>query len=131
MFSSSPILQLILDRRPIGQLRKAKLSFGGSGIRFTRLAPGTTIPARREDDAEIRYLIDGSMEYAGKTWFGGQTKDVGTYMFIQNGAEVGEITTNTGGLFFVIELPMLAVIEAQRAREASKRESSDAMATAK
>jgi hypothetical protein len=115
------------DRKLDGVEHKRLGTFGGSGIRFTRLAPGAKIPARREEDAEIRYLIEGSIEYGGKTWLGGQTPDAGTYMFIQNGAEVGEITSKTGGVFYVIELPMLADIEAQRRRSASKSERSGAL----
>ena len=119
------------DRRLDGVEHKRLGTFGGSGIRLTRLAPGAKIPARREEDAEIRYVIEGSIEYGGKTWLGGKTKDVGTYMFIQNGAEVGEIATKTGGMFYVIELPMLADIEAQRARESAHAQARGAMAGAK
>ncbi|HLI21212.1 MAG TPA: hypothetical protein VKV32_08855, partial [Stellaceae bacterium] len=44
---------------------------------------------------------------------GGKTKDEGTYMFIQAGADVGEIVAGPdGATFFVIELPMLADIAA-------------------
>jgi hypothetical protein len=106
------------DRKLDGVEHKRLGTFGGSGVRMTRLAPGAKIPARREDDAEIRYLIEGSIEYDGKTWLGGKTPDIGTYMFVQAGAEVGEITSQTGGIFYVIELPMLADIAAQQAREA-------------
>ncbi|HEY3917175.1 MAG TPA: hypothetical protein VGL83_05255 [Stellaceae bacterium] len=118
------------DRKLDGVEHKRLGTFGGSGIRLTRLAPGAKIPARREDDAEIRYLTEGSIEYGGKTWLGGKTKDQGTYMFFQNGAEVGEITTKTGGEFYVIELPMLADIEAQRASEGRAAKSSWALAAA-
>ena len=44
-----------------------------------------------------------------------KTQDQGTYMFVQAGAEVGEITSPNGGTFFVIELPMLADIAAGKA----------------
>ncbi len=37
-------------------------------------------------------------------------------MFFQPGADVGEITAPEGGLFFVIELPMLADIAAGKAK---------------
>lgn len=94
------------------------------------LAPGATIPAQRLEDAEIRYLVEGSIEYDGKTWLGGKTPDVGTYMFIQHGAEVGAISSKTGGMFYVIELPMLADIAAQRARAGAKVEARGEMATA-
>jgi hypothetical protein len=105
------------DRKLDGVEHKHLGLFGGSGIRFTRLAPGAKIPARVEEDAEIRYLVDGAVEYCGKTWLGGKTPDQGTYMFVQAGAEVGEITTKTGGEFYVVELPMLADIARRQARE--------------
>jgi len=105
------------DRKVDGVDHKHMGTFGGSGIRFTRLAPGAKIPARVEEDAEIRYLISGSIEYGGKTWIGGKTTEEGTYMFVQAGAEVGEITSKTGGEFYVIELPLLADTAARLARE--------------
>ena len=108
------------DRKLDGVAHRHCGTFGGSGIRFTRLLPGARIPARHEEDAEIRYLIEGSIEYDGKIWAGGQTPEIGTYMFVQAGAEVGEISSKTGGVFYVIELPMLADIAAQRARESAK-----------
>ncbi|HKT20852.1 MAG TPA: hypothetical protein VJR47_22555 [Stellaceae bacterium] len=118
------------DRHLDGVEHKRLGTFGGSGIRFTRILPGAKIPARREDDAEIRYLIEGSIEYDGKSWKGGQTPEEGTYMFVQAGADVGEITSKGGGVFYVIELPMLADIQAQRAREARKSAAPGAMAAA-
>jgi hypothetical protein len=121
----------IADRRLDGVAHKRLGTFGGSGIRLTRLEPGARIPAQRLDDAEIRYLIEGSINYGGKTWQGGKTEDVGTYMYVQQGAEVGEITTETGGTFYVIELPMLADIEAQRARGTSQVASRGEMADAR
>ena len=108
------------DRALEGVDHKRMGMFGGSGIRFTRLQPGARIPARHMDDAEIRYLVEGSIEYGGKTWQGGITPDIGTYMYIQHGADVGEITSQTGGLFYVVELPMLADIEAERAHAGDK-----------
>jgi hypothetical protein len=118
------------DRQLDGVEHKRLGTFGGSGIRFTRLLPGATIPARREEDAEIRYLIEGSIEYGGKTWQGGKTLEEGTYMFVQAGADVGEITSKTGGVFYVIELPMLADILAQQARTGRKAPAQGDMAAA-
>jgi hypothetical protein len=107
------------DRKLPGVEHKHLGSFGvrRTGLRFTRIRPGAAIPARIEDDAEIRYLIDGSIVYSGQQWQGGETGDVGTYMWIQAGAEVDEIVSTAGGTFFVIELPMLADILAERANE--------------
>jgi hypothetical protein len=103
------------DRKLDGVSHKKLGTFGGSGIRLTKLEPGAKIPARVENDAEIRYVIEGSITYGGKTWQGGQTKDQGTYMFVQAGAEVGEIGPKDGAVIFVIELPMLADIAAGKA----------------
>jgi hypothetical protein len=113
-------VQWVGDRELAGVEHKRLGTFGNSGSRLTRLAPGAKIPARIEADAEIRYLIAGSITYGGKTWQGGETADVGTYMWVQAGAEVGEITSPEGGTFFVIELQMLADIAAAQAREKSK-----------
>ena len=119
------------DRHCDGVAHRHVGNFGGSGIRFTKLEPGARIPARVEDDAEIRYLIDGSIEYGGKTWLGGKTPEQGTYMFIQAGAEVGEITTKTGGEFYVVELPLIADTAARLAREGAQASSPRELATAK
>lgn len=107
----------IADRKFARVEHKRLGTFGGSGIRLMRLAAGAKIPAHKLEDAEIRYLIDGSITYDGKSWAGGKTKDTGTYMFIQAGAELSEMISPNGGTFFIIELPMLADIAAQQARE--------------
>ena len=52
-----------------------------------------------------------------KTWLGGKTDERGTYMWIQAGAHVNEISSSEGGTFWVIELPLLADIIAERARD--------------
>ena len=103
------------DRKFAGVEHKRLGTFGGSGIRLTKLEPGAKIPAHTEEDAEIRYLIGGTITYGGKTWQGGETAAAGTYMWVQAGAEVGEIGSVTGGTFFVIELPLLADIAAEKA----------------
>jgi hypothetical protein len=110
----------IPDRRLPGVAHKHFGSFGEhrSGIALRRLAPGACIPAHLQEDAEILYLVDGSIHYDGRLWQGGRSKDMGTYMFVQHGAEMGDITTDTGGAFFVITLPMLADIAAERAAAA-------------
>lgn len=110
--------QWTADRVLPGVEHKHLGSFGvrRTGMRFTRIQAGATIPARVEAEAEIRYLIDGSITYAGKTWQGGETADAGTYMWVQAGAEVEVIGSATGGTFFVIELPMLADIAAEQTR---------------
>jgi quercetin dioxygenase-like cupin family protein len=135
-FQSSIIMRTgavrwVMDRRLPGVEHKHLGAFGEhrSGLRISRLAPGATIPAHRQEDAEILYLTEGSIDYDGKTWAGGRSKDVGTYMFIQHGAEVKDIATATGGTFFVISLPMLADIEAERAAAARAGRSGAAVET--
>jgi len=114
----SAAAQWTADRKLPGVEHKYLGSFGvrRSGLRLTRLKPGATLPAHVQEDAEIRYLIEGSITYDGKMWQGGETADLGTYLWIQAGAEVLEIASTTGGTFFVIELPMLADIAAEQAR---------------
>jgi hypothetical protein len=98
-----------------------------------RLAPGARIAAHRQEDAEILYLTEGSIDYGGKRWLGGTTRDVGTYLFVRHGAEVNDIATATGATFLVISLPMLADIEAERAAglAADRREATIAAVAAK
>ncbi|MFM9882603.1 MAG: hypothetical protein ACKVQT_06215, partial [Burkholderiales bacterium] len=108
--------QWLADRKHAGMEHKHMGTFGEyrSGVRLTRLLPGARIAAQIRDDAEVCYLVEGSIRYGGKTWQGGKTRDVGTYMHIPHGAEVEEMSSETGGTFFVISLPMLADIEAAR-----------------
>lgn len=108
------------DRRLPGVEHKQMGQFGEyrSGIGLRRLAPGASIPAHRQEDAEIMYLLDGEIRYEGRTWKGGKTENEGVYLFVPNGAEPGDILSETGGTFLVISLPMLADIEAERAASA-------------
>jgi hypothetical protein len=102
------------DRRLAGVEHKHLGTFGErrSAARLLRLAPGARIPAHASEDAEIFYLIDGSIAYDGKTWLGGKTADRGTYLYTPHGgAAVKEIGTETGGTFFILTLPLVADIE--------------------
>lgn len=105
----------VADRQYTGVEHKYHGSFGDrrSGSRLMRLAPGASIPAHVHEDAEILYLIEGSIVYDDNTWLGGKTADEGTYLWIPNGADVKEIGSATGCVFFIISLPMLAEIEAE------------------
>jgi len=106
----------VADRNHRGVEHKHLGTFGErrSGVGLMRLKPGATIPAGRQDDAEIRYLTEGSIRYGGKTWYGGTTAERGTYLYIPPGCDVGQISSETGGTFFVISLPMIAELEAER-----------------
>ncbi len=111
------------DRRIPGLEHKHYGSFGEyrSGIGLRRLAPGARIPAHVQEDAEILYFLEGSIDYDGRRWQGGRDLDRGTYMFVQNGAEVKEMASEKGATCLVISLPMLADITAER--EAAARRS--------
>jgi len=85
-----------------------------TGIGFFRLAPGASMPAERQDEAEIRYLVEGSVNYGGKTW------NENTYFFIPPGADVGALNSTTGGTFFTISLPMIAQLAVEKAGEGSR-----------
>ena len=78
-----------------------------------RLKAGANIPAHVQDDAEILYMSEGSIIYAGKTWIGGKTATEGTYIYIPPEGDVREIASVTGAEFWVISLPMLSEIEAE------------------
>jgi hypothetical protein len=106
----------VADRRHKGVEHKHLGTFGErrSGVQLTRLQPGATIPAGRQDDAAIRYLIEGSISYSGTAWQGGKTAELGTYIYIPPGGDVKEISSATGATFFVISLPMIAELEAER-----------------
>jgi hypothetical protein len=77
-----------------------------TGIGFLRLLPGASIESGVQEDAELRYLLEGSCEYDGKMW------REGTYMFLPNGAAVDKLHSRDGATFFVITLPMLADLTA-------------------
>jgi hypothetical protein len=77
-----------------------------TGIGFLRLRPEASIDAGVQEDAELRYLLQGSCEYNGKNW------GEGTYMFLPNGAAVKELRSQNGATFFVSTLPMWADLAA-------------------
>jgi len=77
-----------------------------TGISVLRLTPGTEIKSREQDDAELLFLLEGSVSY------GGRPLGEGTYMFLPNGADVKPLRSDTAATFFVITLPMLADLAA-------------------
>jgi hypothetical protein len=98
------------DRRRPGVEIKHLGSFSEArtGISFLRLVPGAEIKGGAQEDAELRYLIEGACFYDGQSY--GQ----GTYMFLPNGAAVKDLHTGQGATFFVITLPMLADLAAAK-----------------
>jgi hypothetical protein len=79
-----------------------------TGIGFFRLLPGARLEAGRQRDAELRYCIDGSFSYGGKSW----TKN--TYMFIPPGSGTDALSAAAGATFFVISLPLIAEFAARQ-----------------
>jgi ChrR Cupin-like domain len=77
-----------------------------TGIGFLKVTPGATLKGGAQEDAELRYLLEGSFKYDGKSW------GEGTYMFVPNGAAIGDLSSDDGATFFVITLPMLADLAA-------------------
>ena len=86
-----------------------------TGIGFFRLVRDAGLEAERQRDAEIRYCIEGSFTYGGKSW--GEH----TYMFIPPGTETAELTSTKGATFFYISLPLIAEFAA-RHRESNARQ---------
>jgi hypothetical protein len=81
-----------------------------TGIGFLRLKPGTVLRGGEQEDAELRYLLDGSFAYGGKEW------GAGTYMFVPNGGAVEDLRSEQGATLFVITLAVLADLAAARQR---------------
>jgi hypothetical protein len=79
-----------------------------TGIGFLRLRPGASLAPGEQQDAEIRFLLEGSVNYGGKAW------GEGTYFYLPNGAHAGAMSSDTGATFFTIMLPMLAELAAGR-----------------
>lgn len=96
-----------IETRHLGTFSEMRTEIG-----FLRLAPGAAIPAGRNEDMELRFLLEGSFTCGGARW------DRDTYMFIPAGAEVGAVASETGGTFFTITLPMVAELAARQARTA-------------
>lgn len=80
-----------------------------TGIGFFRLLPGAALPAARQEEAELRYLIEGSFDYRGRSW------GEGTYMYVPPAAAVEPLASAQGATFFVISLPMIAELAARQA----------------
>jgi quercetin dioxygenase-like cupin family protein len=97
-----------VETKHLGTFTEYRTSVG-----LTRLAPGAVLPAARQDEAEIRYVIDGAIEY------GGATRGVGTYFYIPPGAEVGTLRSARGATFYAVTLPMVAALAAGRAEPAA------------
>jgi quercetin dioxygenase-like cupin family protein len=77
-------------------------------ISLSRLAPGARLAAHRARDAQLVYLEQGAVDYAGKRL------GEGTYMYVPPGAELAPMSSAQGATFFTITLPMVAEIAARQ-----------------
>jgi hypothetical protein len=107
--------QWVRDRKHPGVERKHLGTFAErrTGLSLVRLAPGARLPATRQEDGELRYLIAGSLVYDGKPYQGGTTAEQGTYFYVPPDGGVAEISTEAGVTWFSISLPMLAEAAAE------------------
>lgn len=96
------------DRHNAGVEIKHLGTFGEArtSVFFQRLAPGASLPAGVQEDAELRYVLDGAFDYDGKSW------GEGTYMFVRNGAPLSRLSSPKGVTFFTIQLAALADVAA-------------------
>jgi hypothetical protein len=93
-----------------------------SSVGFLRMESGSSFDAELHEDAEIRYLLEGSVHYGGRQWL------TNTYFYIPPGARTEELKCQHDAVFFTIGLPMLVDLarqleaspEATRARQASE-----------
>lgn len=102
--------RFVADRKRPGAETKHLGTFNElrTGIGFLRLKAGSELKAVEQEDAEIRFLLEGEINYGGKTW------GAGTYFYIPNGASLQAMSSDKGATFFTITLPMIAEIAAQR-----------------
>lgn len=77
-----------------------------TGISFLRLTPGAGLNGGEQEDAELLFLLEGTVRY------GDRPLGEGTYMFLPNGADVKPLRSDSGATFFVITLPVLAELAA-------------------
>jgi hypothetical protein len=83
------------------------------GLSFVRLVPGARIAPETLEDAEIRFVLEGSVRYQGREW------GSGTYFWIPAGAPLDALESDAGAVFYAINLPIIAEMAArQTARQA-------------
>jgi hypothetical protein len=81
-----------------------------TGVGHLKMLPGSSIPGGVQEDAEIRYLLEGSVTYGGKTW----GKD--TFFFLPFQAQREELRSGKGATFFIIDVPMVGDVVLNRAQ---------------
>jgi ChrR Cupin-like domain len=96
-------------KRPGVELKHlGTFSEGRTGMSFLRVAPGAEIKAGTQEDTELRFCVDGTFSYDGRSW------GAGTYLHLPFGADVKALASEKSATFFVITLPMLADIATAR-----------------
>jgi hypothetical protein len=103
-----------VERKHLGTFAERR-----TGVSLVRLGPGARVPAGPQQDAEIRYLLEGSVSYDGRTWQGGTAREAGTYMFVPPGGRVKEMASAGGAMYFSIALPMIGEIQAEQSAPAA------------
>jgi len=86
-----------------------------TGMGFFRLLPGATLPAARQKEAELRYLVEGACRYGGKDW------GEGTYLYLPPGVEADAFTSQSGATFFYIALPLVNEFAARQHDKTGER----------
>lgn len=106
----------IPDHQLSGVERKHRGTFSEmrTGMSLMRIRAGSSLPATWQEDAEIRYLIDGAVTFDGETRLGGTTENRGTYFYLPHETNVGEIAATADATFFCISLPIVREMEIER-----------------
>ncbi|MSQ52886.1 MAG: hypothetical protein EXR28_13465 [Betaproteobacteria bacterium] len=97
-----------VETRHMGAFSEMRTEIG-----MLRLNAGAAIDAGLQPEAEIRYLLEGVVRYAGQTW------PAGSYFYLPHDSSVESLSTDQGAKFFTITLPMLAYLDALAAQSKS------------
>lgn len=74
-------------------------------VGFLRLAAGASLPGGPQEDAEIRYVIEGNVTYAGKE------HGPDSYFYLPPGSKPESMTSKDGAVIYTIVLPMIAELQ--------------------
>lgn len=94
-----------IETKHLGTFSEVRTEIG-----FLRLTPGARIEGGEQENAELRFLVDGTFDYGDRQW------GVGTYMYVPNGFRTTELRSANGATFFTITLPVLADLAAATSR---------------
>ncbi|MFM9966824.1 MAG: hypothetical protein ACKVQK_00260 [Burkholderiales bacterium] len=90
-----------VEMRHMGSFGELRTEIG-----MLRLNAGAVIEEGVQTEAEIRYLLEGSVGYGGQTW------PVGTFFYLPNGAHREVLSAADNAKFFCIALPMISYLAA-------------------